>query len=99
MPLPAPVSVAQWLTQLNTTYPALRDIRVLKVAVNKKHALPDALIHDRDEVALFAPATGGRPDHRTRSCVRRPPIASPSAPTQPRAARSGGLCPRLAPPL
>lgn len=59
MPLQAPVSVAQWLTQLNTMYPALKDIRVLKVAVNKKHALPDALIHDRDEVALFEPVTGG----------------------------------------
>ncbi len=57
--LPAPVTVNAWLAQLHETYPALKDIGVLKVAVNKKHAQADTLIHDRDEVAIFEPVTGG----------------------------------------
>lgn len=57
--LPAPITVSAWLAQLQESYPALRDVGVLKVAVNKKHAQADALIQDRDEVAIFEPVTGG----------------------------------------
>ncbi|MGO1765798.1 MAG: molybdopterin converting factor subunit 1 [Advenella sp.] len=59
LPLPESVTVNEWLTQLNARYPALSDVRVLKVAVNKKHVPTDTLIHDRDEVAIFEPVTGG----------------------------------------
>lgn len=59
MILPVPLTVTQCVELLNNTYPALNGIGVLKVAVNKKHARPDTLIHDRDEVAIFEPVTGG----------------------------------------
>ncbi len=57
--LAAPQTVEQWLAQLNTSYPALQELKVLKVAVNKKHARPDTLLQDGDEVAIFEPVTGG----------------------------------------
>lgn len=55
----APLTVSAWLTQLQDTYPSLKEVGTLKVAVNKKHAQPDTLIQDRDEVAVFEPVTGG----------------------------------------
>ncbi len=59
MNLAKPLTVTQWLAQLNDIYPALRDVGVLKVAINKKHASPDTLLQDGDEVAIFEPVTGG----------------------------------------
>ena len=38
---------------------ALRDRRVLKVAINQKHSALDAALVDAREVAFFPPVTGG----------------------------------------
>jgi molybdopterin synthase sulfur carrier subunit len=38
---------------------ALRDRRVLKVAINQKHSALDANLNDAREVAFFPPVTGG----------------------------------------
>ena len=38
---------------------ALRDRRVLKVAINQKHSSLDAALGDAHEVAFFPPVTGG----------------------------------------
>jgi molybdopterin synthase sulfur carrier subunit len=38
---------------------ALRDRRVLKVAINQKHSNLDAALGDAREVAFFPPVTGG----------------------------------------
>ena len=38
---------------------ALRDRRVLKVAINQKHSALDAALGDAREVAFFPPVTGG----------------------------------------
>ena len=38
---------------------ALRDQRVLKVAINQKHSALDALLSGATEVAFFPPVTGG----------------------------------------
>jgi molybdopterin synthase sulfur carrier subunit len=38
---------------------ALRDRRVLKVAINQKHSALDAALNDAREVAFFPPVTGG----------------------------------------
>jgi len=38
---------------------ALRDLSVVRVAVNQEYVGTDHPIHDGDEVALFPPVTGG----------------------------------------
>ena len=38
---------------------ALRDLSVIRVAVNQDYVGPDHPIRDGDEVALFPPVTGG----------------------------------------
>ena len=38
---------------------ALRDLSVIRVAVNQEYVLGDHPIRDGDEVALFPPVTGG----------------------------------------
>jgi molybdopterin synthase sulfur carrier subunit len=38
---------------------ALRDLSVIRVAVNQDYVGPDHPIHEGDEVALFPPVTGG----------------------------------------
>lgn len=38
---------------------ALRDRRVLKVAINQKYSALDAALNDAREVAFFPPVTGG----------------------------------------
>lgn len=38
---------------------ALRDLRVVRVAVNQDYVGPDHPLRDGDEVALFPPVTGG----------------------------------------
>ena len=38
---------------------ALRDLSVIRVAVNQEYVGPDHPIRDGDEVALFPPVTGG----------------------------------------
>ena len=56
----SPVSVAEWLNEIVTHYPALSPLKArLKVAINQYHVSHEAIIHANDEVALFEPVTGG----------------------------------------
>ncbi|UYZ59818.1 MoaD/ThiS family protein [Hymenobacter latericus] len=52
-------SVQQLLDQLRQTYPALGQLRSLAVAVNNEYAPADAPLHERDEIALIPPVSGG----------------------------------------
>ncbi len=38
---------------------ALRNIKTVRVAVNKQYAQLDTVLQDKDEVAFFPPVTGG----------------------------------------
>jgi sulfur-carrier protein len=64
LPLPSEVrDVAGLLDWLRTRGPgyaeALRDLSVVRVAVNQEYVGPDHPVRDGDEVALFPPVTGG----------------------------------------
>lgn len=49
-----------WLRRRGDGYgEALRDLSVIRVAVNQEYVRPEHLIRDGDEVALFPPVTGG----------------------------------------
>jgi len=62
--LPAEVrdvaGLLEWLRRRGGGYAeALRDLSVVRVAVNHDYVGPDHPIRDGDEVALFPPVTGG----------------------------------------
>lgn len=49
-----------WLKQRGPGYAeALKDARVVKVAVNQEYVRPDHPLKPGDEVAIFPPVTGG----------------------------------------
>ncbi len=56
---PADQSVGGLLTHLRATYPALAELRSLALAVNNEYAHPEQRLHERDEVALIPPVSGG----------------------------------------
>ncbi len=53
-------ALLQWLQGRGGRYAeALRDLSVVRVAVNQDYVGLDHKLRDRDEVALFPPVTGG----------------------------------------
>ncbi len=61
LPLTVPdgQSAAGLLAELRTRYPALAGLRSLAVAVNNEYAAADVPLHERDEIALIPPVSGG----------------------------------------
>jgi molybdopterin synthase sulfur carrier subunit len=63
-PKPAEVNnvtgLLAWLRDRGGRYAeALRDLSVIRVAVNQDYVGPDHPIRDGDEIAIFPPVTGG----------------------------------------
>ncbi len=56
---PAGQSAAGLLAELQRTYPDLGGLRSLAVAVNNEYAADDVVLHERDEIALIPPVSGG----------------------------------------
>ena len=56
---PADQSVAGLLDQLRAQYPVLGELTSFAVAVNNEYAGPDHQLHERDEIALIPPVSGG----------------------------------------
>ena len=52
-------SVAGLMDQLRDQYPALRELTSFAVAVNSDYAEDDYRLHERDEIALIPPVSGG----------------------------------------
>jgi molybdopterin synthase sulfur carrier subunit len=59
MSVPAGQSAAGLLAELRAQYPALAGLRSLAVAVNNEYAAEDVALHERDEIALIPPVSGG----------------------------------------
>ncbi len=57
--VPAGQSAAGLLADLRAQYPALAGLRSLAVAVNNEYAAEDVPLHERDEIALIPPVSGG----------------------------------------
>ncbi|KAA9327544.1 MoaD/ThiS family protein [Hymenobacter busanensis] len=57
--VPEGQSVDGLLTQLRQHYPALGQLSSLAVAVNNEYAEPTDRLHERDDVALIPPVSGG----------------------------------------
>lgn len=56
---PAGQSAAGLLAELRAAYPGLAGLRSLAVAVNNEYAADDVVLHERDEIALIPPVSGG----------------------------------------
>jgi molybdopterin synthase sulfur carrier subunit len=52
-------SVAGLMEQLRTQYPKLRELTSFAVAVNNEYAPDEYELHERDEIALIPPVSGG----------------------------------------
>lgn len=57
--VPTGQSAAGLLADLRQQYPALAGLRSLAVAVNNEYAAEDVALHERDEIALIPPVSGG----------------------------------------
>ncbi len=58
--VPAGATVADLLTQLEASYPRMKDYRpVVLTAINEEYVKQDARISEGDEVAMFPPVSGG----------------------------------------
>jgi len=56
---PETQSVAGLMEQLRAQYPQLRELTSCAVAVNSEYAPDDYQLHERDEIALIPPVSGG----------------------------------------
>ncbi|RIY12483.1 molybdopterin converting factor subunit 1 [Hymenobacter rubripertinctus] len=56
---PAGQSARGLLVALHAQYPALAGLSSLAVAVNNEYATDDTPLHERDEIALIPPVSGG----------------------------------------
>lgn len=52
-------SVADLRNQLNTTYPDLKKLNSLFIAINLEYAADEFVLTEKDEVALIPPVSGG----------------------------------------
>lgn len=52
-------SVGDLRNQLNSTYPDLKKLNSLFIAINLEYAADEHLLSEKDEVALIPPVSGG----------------------------------------
>lgn len=52
-------SVGDLRKQLNSQFPELKKLNSLFIAVNLEYASDEVMIHEKDEIALIPPVSGG----------------------------------------
>ncbi|MEM6347719.1 MAG: molybdopterin converting factor subunit 1 [Bacteroidota bacterium] len=57
--VPDSLEVGSLLSHLGQSYPALKDLASLRVAVNEEYAQSDHKIQANDEIVLIPPVSGG----------------------------------------
>lgn len=57
--LPEHYTIQQLKTALENSYPKIKELASMMLAINKEYASPEQLIHDGDEIALIPPVSGG----------------------------------------
>ncbi len=57
--VPDTLEVESLLSHLGQSYPALKELASLRVAVNEEYAQPDHKIQANDEIVLIPPVSGG----------------------------------------
>lgn len=57
--LPDDATVSNLQYALEQEYPRLKQLRSYMLAVNNEYALPGDSIHERDEIAVIPPVSGG----------------------------------------
>lgn len=69
--MPAGATVSDVLSNLESTYPRIRDYRtVVLTAINEEYVDQAARVQDGDEVAIFPPVSGGAVDSDTLNVAR-----------------------------
>ena len=54
-----PISIEELKSLLEKKQPALKEIESYMIAVNNDYAVAGYMIHDKDEIALIPPVSGG----------------------------------------
>lgn len=57
--LSAPATVPSLMEKLRQDYPKLKELQSLMIAVNNEYAQDEQPLHERDEIALIPPVSGG----------------------------------------
>jgi len=57
--LPGQPSVPHLMDKLRQDYPQLGELQSLMVAVNNEYAQEEQMLHEKDEIALIPPVSGG----------------------------------------
>lgn len=57
--IPESATVSSLKTQLEETYPRLRQLATYMVAVNDEYAQPEQILFPTDEIAIIPPVSGG----------------------------------------
>jgi len=99
--VPTDTTVGGLLTQLETTYPRLKDYRpIVLTAVNEEYVDKSARISEGDEVAIFPPVSGGEVETESHTIDRpgelyqitRDPIDAQSIARQLLRTADGAIC-------
>jgi molybdopterin synthase catalytic subunit len=99
--VPSGTTVADLLTQLERTYPRIKEYRsVVLTAINEEYVDPRTLIADGDEVAIFPPVSGGSVEpnpfviSRPREvyCITRSPIDAQDVARSLQRGEDGAVC-------
>ena len=57
--IPEGSSATDLKTKLETTYPAIKKLKSLLIAINEEYGDDDYILQEKDDIALIPPVSGG----------------------------------------